>query len=115
LSEGKPVIAVRTDNHSIHVIEHKSVLASPMSRENAEAVTNTMNHILEHINLWKSADPALLMLLKEPPPPVVPAQVPQPQAVGDLKGNSETLSSVPPVVEKAREVRMPSMPKMPTI
>lgn len=77
LTAGQEVPALATDRHSQHVKEHKSVLASPESRKNATVVKNALGHIQQHINLRKSTDPNLLMMIGEqpiaPPPPPNPA------------------------------------------
>jgi hypothetical protein len=75
LSKGDEVQAIATDNHSLHIQEHKSVLASPEIRKNPEVVKAALNHIQEHIELLRQTDPALLMLIGEQPLP--PAQPPQ--------------------------------------
>lgn len=92
LIDGKtPVIAVLTDNHSLHIREHSSVLADPDLRMDAELVSRTLNHIQEHINLLSDPNVAniLSMLGQQPlsPPggsPVSPenAAPPQPNQQG---------------------------------
>lgn len=74
LAEGEPCQVVATDNPALHIPEHAVVLASPEARENPTVVTNTLAHIQEHINVWRTADPALLQLLGIPPFPQVQAQ-----------------------------------------
>ena len=80
MREGKPVIALATDAHKLHIMEHRCVLANPESRQNPQLVQSALGHIQEHINQLQSADPNLLMLLGEqsiaqgpapqgPPPP----------------------------------------------
>ena len=79
LIDNKPVIALLTDQHSLHIKEHKSVLADPELRKDPELVQRTLAHIQEHINLLKSGDPQTLMMMGEkpltppaPPPPPMP-------------------------------------------
>ncbi len=61
LSNKQPVKAVVTDNHALHIKEHKAVLASPEVRMNMEVVMVTQQHLLEHIQIL--SDPAFTNLL----------------------------------------------------
>ena len=77
LMDNKPVTAIVTDNHAEHINEHKVVLSSPESRQNAQLVTATLKHLQEHINFLQDPNyQNLLRLLGEQPIP--PAQ---PQAL----------------------------------
>jgi len=57
LSNKKQVFAVFTDNHHLHIKEHKNVLASPDSRKEVGLIERTMNHINEHLHLLRTVDP----------------------------------------------------------
>ena len=76
LVDGKQVIALLTDQHSLHIKEHKCVLADPELRKDPNLVKRTLDHIQEHINLLKTGDPQTLMMMGEkpltPPPPPGP-------------------------------------------
>src|ERR1019366_9170402 len=65
--DGNSVIAILTDQHSLHIKEHKSVLADPDLRKDPELVSRTLAHIQEHINLLKTGDPQTLMMMGEKP------------------------------------------------
>lgn len=73
LMDGQMVVAILTDQHSLHIKEHKSVLADPNLRKDADLVKRTLDHIQEHINILKTGDPQTLMMMGEkplsPPPP----------------------------------------------
>lgn len=73
LIDGAPVMAVATDQHSLHIKEHKCVLADPDLRKDAALVQRTLQHIQEHIDLLRGVDPQLLAMMGEqslmPPPP----------------------------------------------
>lgn len=93
LSEGDTdVIAIATDAHSLHIKEHKAVLASPMSRKDGNIVAATLAHIQEHINLLSETDPNLLMAIgQEPVQPAQPPQAPElagaiAEPVGEING-----------------------------
>lgn len=107
LSEGKPQVVVVTDNHALHIMEHKSALASPESRQDPNIVQTTTLHIQEHINQLKMADPALLQMLGQQslmPPPPPPGQMPAPEGVPGVMSSGEDPSG---------NVPMPSMPTNP--
>lgn len=70
LAEGGAVIALITDDHKKHILDHASVLANPMVRQsNSIVVKNTLDHIQQHLDLAQSMPPALAMLLKQDPLP----------------------------------------------
>lgn len=90
LIESEPVIALLTDQHSLHIKEHKSVLADPDLRKDPDLVKRTLDHIQQHIQILKTGDPQTLMMMGEkplsPPPgpqgpggPGGPPQGPPPQ------------------------------------
>lgn len=68
LIDGKTdVIAIATDDHALHINEHKSVLADPDLRLDAKLVGRTMDHIEEHLKLLRETDPDLLVMMKQQP------------------------------------------------
>lgn len=100
LSEGAIQVAVITDDHRIHILEHKSVLSSPEARRNPEIVQATLAHIQEHIDMLKTADPILLQMMGQQS--LAPAPAPQnvPQAMNGMN----------PVTEQAESIQGPQMP-----
>lgn len=69
-----PAQAMITDQHSLHIKEHKSVLADPDLRLDPNLVQRALQHIQEHIDLLKTGDPQLLAMMGEQslaPPPMV--------------------------------------------
>lgn len=85
LADGKPVQAILTDKHLLHIHEHSTVLDSIEARQNPEIIANTTQHIQDHVNLLKTTAPELLIALGQqpiPPPPLPgppPGSPPQPQ------------------------------------
>ena len=55
------VIAVLTDEHNLHIREHRAVLADPKLRQDAELVDRVLGHIQEHINIL--SDPGVAQIL----------------------------------------------------
>ncbi len=80
--DGQPVMAVATDQHSLHIKEHKCVLADPELRKDPALVQRTLMHIQEHINLLRGVDPQLLAMMGEQS--LMPPPMPQgPEGGGD--------------------------------
>jgi hypothetical protein len=67
LVKGESVIAIATDRHSLHIREHRDILADSTQRHEEEFVTRVLDHIQEHINLLQTTDPNLLMIIGEQP------------------------------------------------
>jgi len=83
LVEGNEIIVIATDNHDLHIREHKAVLADSVLRFDPDLVERTLTHIQEHINILRTADPDLLNIIKEQPlgpPGGSPANQPGQQA-----------------------------------
>ena len=91
---GDGVIAVATDDHPLHIKEHKGVLADPDLRNDPELLARTLKHMQEHIDLQRSVDPDLLKILGiQPLGPVGGSPANQP---GQQPPNS-SLQGMPPL------------------
>lgn len=114
LVAGKPIVAIMTDDHITHIMEHKSVLASPDARTNAVLVKATLDHIQQHINELKGSDPALMAMLRQP---LLGGQQPAPGNAAPTQGQpgapGQVLSPVAPVQQQAMEANMPKLPDNP--
>lgn len=86
LVNGKPVAAVFTDEHALHIKEHATVLADPELRFDMELFQRVSDHIQEHVNLLQTTDPNILGILGQQPlsppggspvAPMSPDQIPQ--------------------------------------
>lgn len=108
LADGKSQRAIITDQHSQHILEHKTVLASPEAREDGDSpmMKMTLQHIQDHIDFLKTGDPQLLALIHQQSI----APTPPPQGNG---GTGQMLDATPPVVQQAQGVNQPNMPKPP--
>jgi hypothetical protein len=80
LIDGKtPVMAILTDDHSLHIREHKAALADPDLRMDAELVKRTLDHIQEHIDILSDPNVAnILTLLNQQPLGPVGGSMPAP-------------------------------------
>jgi hypothetical protein len=127
LQDGKTVQAIATDQHSVHLKEHKVVIASVDARQQPGVVTNVLAHMTQHLDLLRNTDPALLAAVGEQS--VAPIQ--QPGMPGQPEGQPGN-ANVPPnphggkpgspgremsaensTQEKADTVKQPNMPTNP--
>lgn len=67
LMDGKDVMADPLDRHSLHILEHRSVISDPDLRSNPELTAKVRRHIQEHIDMLRDVNPDILMLIKEQP------------------------------------------------
>lgn len=67
MANKQEVIAIATDQHNMHIKEHRCVLADPELRKDPDLLKNVLGHIQEHINLLRTTDPDLLMIIQEQP------------------------------------------------
>lgn len=104
MAEGRMVNAIATENHPLHVQEHKTVLSSPEAKNNPEIVKNVLAHMMEHITLMQTVDPRLLQMLGIQPL--------QPQ-IGSNNNPSGVMSADVPVQKEANAIPPPTGPKMP--
>jgi hypothetical protein len=106
LAQGMPVQAIKTENHPLHITEHKAVLASLQSKSDPKIVQATLTHIQEHIQLMMTMqlqEPMLAQMLGLPPmamPPMAPS-------------NADSKDSTPPDQKKAAGVNEPNLPSLP--
>ena len=117
LAQGEACQVVATDNPALHIPEHAVVLASPEARENPNVVANTLQHIQEHINVWRNMDPALGQLLGIPPFPQVQAQAMSmpgvPTANGTAPKSAEVLNPNTPMEDAINAPTPPRGPNLP--
>lgn len=61
------VLAVFSDDHMLHIKEHRNVLSDPELRQDSELVNRTLTHMQEHIELLRTTDPNILAFLQQQP------------------------------------------------
>lgn len=105
LSDGKPQTAIITDQHAQHVLEHKTVLASPEAREDPVILQATLDHIQQHINFLETASPALLLLIRQ--------QSMAPMGQPAQGGAGAMMNPQQPALQEAQRVQQPNMPSPP--
>lgn len=120
LQKGMPVKAMFTDNHPLHMKEHMAVINSvDIRNSNDPSVLVTVNHIMEHMNLWQTVPPNILAGLGIQPPPmpmIAPGQPggPQPVNPGSAGALAKVENPTNPIEQKAAQVPKPGAPKPPT-
>lgn len=67
LMEGRAVLADPLDRHALHILEHRAVISDPDLRMNPELSKAVRDHIQEHIDMLRTVNPDILMLIKEQP------------------------------------------------
>lgn len=89
--DGKEVFATLLDKHSIHIMEHQSVINDPELRENPELLGKVQAHIQEHIDILRTADPDILAMIGQQPlqNPNAPQQPPMPGMEGNPAPESQ--------------------------
>jgi len=106
MAEGNSVMAMITDEHVLHILEHKAIVSDPAIRADAAVVTMVGNHIMEHHKFL--SDPSLASLLtilgQQPIQSAPPA--PMPQGNGDANNPMTMADNV--------QKMQPNMPNMPT-
>lgn len=118
---GEDVQAIAIEPHSLHIKEHRDVLADPDLKQDPELVARVLAHISEHINLLRTTDPDLLQHIGEQPlpPPGMGGQPGQPgqgapppngQPPQDAMGQAGPVMQQPP---NGPDVNMPSPAKPP--
>jgi hypothetical protein len=112
----KPVVLI-IDDHKLHFLEHRSILANPDARKDAQLITMTLEHIREHIDLAlqvQQTNPALLAMMGEQPLPTPMQPVQQgPQQIQAPQGASQMANPQSPMVQKTNEIKPPNMPNLP--
>ncbi len=113
LMEGKPQIAVLTDDDAIHVLEHSCILNSPEARRSPQILQNTLDHIQQHIDNAKSKDPALTAMLKQ----ASFAQAPPMSQGGGSQGEGlpAIMDNSNPITQQAEQTALPEPAQPPMV
>lgn len=104
LIAGEDVPVIDIDDHKQHIIEHRSILADPDLRKDAELVQRVLGHIQKHIESLQMTDPNLLSLIGQQPlsppggsPPAPQAAPVPPQSAGqNIAGQAQMPPVAPP-------------------
>lgn len=113
--DGQEPVAILTDDHALHIREHKFSLATQDSRKDPKVVQAAMSHIQKHIDLLSNTDPRILMMtgqqpIPQPPPPQgAPGQQPQPS----MQGPNPAQPQHPPLGSNPMQPPNPKFSKAP--
>jgi hypothetical protein len=135
MQDGKPVLAIMSDNHPQHILEHMSLLDSSDARRNAQLVQAVIAHCEQHEAMeWQlqTSNPMLLAIYgRQPlPPPFAPPPAPQlgpgqqppPQAPaqgatqhahhgGPPAPGAQTAGIMNPANKNPAQAKLPGLPK----
>jgi hypothetical protein len=122
LSASEVQFALITDTHALHIKEHKAVLDSPEARKDPRVIEAVTKHIMQHMELLRSADPFLLGVLGQQAIQGAPSGQPMPGSTAAVEGApTEVGNQLPPdgvipgtmnpVTNEAAKVNAPNMPK----
>ena len=110
LIDGENPLVAPTDSHSIHINEHKAVLADPDFRRDPELVRRVMDHMSMHLDALKNTDPELLQIIGEQPSPLNPGlqalQGPPPGAPQQMPPAGSMEGAVPGSMEVPQDAMM---------
>jgi hypothetical protein len=126
LIEGKPVVAVVTENHSDHIRSHLSILTPDVKINDTDLVERVTQHVQEHIDKWTQASAQNVAILiatgQQPlpppapmmPPPGLPPQGGPPPGLQGPPGNIGKVvgDGSAPVQTQAGEVHPPNLPNI---
>jgi hypothetical protein len=120
LAEGKPVIAIMTDKHQVHIAHHSTVLSNVESRFQPDVVNSVLNHIQEHVDIMRTADPKILELVgamsDQAPAGVKPntsnAPLEQPGNPDELDMIQEKMPNTPPGTDAITQASSEKMAAM---
>lgn len=110
LAQGLPVQAVKTENHALHIAEHKAVLCNLEAKSDPKVITATLGHIQQHIQLamqLQVMEPALAQILG-----FAPLAMPMPGMAG-APTDPAAASGDAPDKKAADQVQQPNLPSLP--
>lgn len=121
MREGKPVKALVTDRHTIHIREHSTVMANPEIRFDEAIASTVLAHIQEHIQQLTMTDPIILQAIGEPvmDPNMMAAMNGTAPAANDNGGSQPGDKAAPPEKQNGLQQGLtptqPEMPEMPEV
>lgn len=113
LLDGKPVMAIVGEPHNLHMQEHMPLLANPDIKMNEQLVKNVVDHIQQHMNLYKTQDPLWSIMSGEPPAPQPPPPPPQQQGGQPHPGLPPAMQAAPQD-QNGQPIAQPPLPPMPS-
>ena len=115
LSDAKDVQVLAVDNHKMHIVHHKTLLSDPNLRFDDKFSSLILNHIQEHINQLRTADPALLTLIGEQPIGPVGGNPPSQQGPPDINQSQAPNPQQGPLGPPPGPGQLPNIPQLPEV
>lgn len=97
LKEGQPVMVIITDDHVLHINEHKCVLADPAARNDPNIQAAALKHLQDHIDNLKSPGYQELLGLMGQPALGAPQQPQGPGAMPKAPGPNGAVQGQPQI------------------
>jgi hypothetical protein len=111
LLAGKPHMPHVGENPIEHILGHLNLLASPDAKKDPQLVPRVLQAVQAHLELWRTADPAILQILGVPPPP--PPGMPFPGMPPQGPAGSPGASAPPMQNPEPPQPQQPNMPSLP--
>ena len=111
MAEGQTVMAMITDEHQLHILEHKAIISDPAIRADAEMVVTVTNHIMEHYQFLPDPSMAALLQLLGQQPIHAPQPTTEPPMVGQAPNGQP---GAPMTMADNVQQMAPNLPSLPT-
>tara|TARA_R110002020_G_scaffold469337_1_gene694300 strand:+ start:1238 stop:3208 length:1971 start_codon:yes stop_codon:yes gene_type:complete len=111
MQAGKEARAIWTDQHALHIMEHKTLLANAEARRDPALLERVFSHIQDHIELLQNTPPENLMMTGQQP--IANPEMMMEEGAEGPPELGEDLAANNPVLREASNVGMPNMPKNP--
>lgn len=111
MQAGKEAKAIWTDQHALHIMEHKTLLANADARRDPALLERVFSHIQDHIELLQNTPPENLMMTGQQP--IVNPEMMMEEGAEGPPELGEDMAENNPVLREASNVGMPNMPKNP--
>jgi hypothetical protein len=119
LTNGKSVKAMVWDDHKEHILHHRNVLNDLEIRTDDARASVVYDHLMEHIEFARNADPAVLtvtnqQVLPQPTPPPAP-EAPEADPAAAPDQNSQDQSAIGEISEPLTSDMSQAQPGMPNL
>jgi hypothetical protein len=114
LMQGQDVIAILTDDHAVHVLEHSCVANNIEVRTKPELLQKVLDHIQDHINIAQQMTPEMAAMLKQTSFYQAPQPPPQAQAMPQGGGvNPNLIGPQTTLEQKVSGINLPKPAQSP--
>lgn len=114
LTQGIAVKALIIDDHKEHILRHRTILNDIDIRMDEERSKAIYDHIIEHIEFARSADPAVLTMTNQQALAPAPAAQPSIQDMNKPEQNSAGQSPITQIMESSSQSQQQEQPGVPS-